>query len=568
MRAASRQHQSTAANAKARQRPPSVAGPFATALRCQQAGQLAEAERLCRGVLAHQPDHAQSHYLLGVIALQRGRFGEGYTLIARALPALDAVGEVHRNLAVALQGLGRLDEAVAAFHEALRRRPDHVACVNLGVLLQQRGDVAGAFAAYTQAVALQPGCAEAHNNLGILLQGAGRHDDAMAAYGRAVALRPDFAEAHVNAGIALQEEGHPAEARAAIERALAANPAHAHAWYLMSDLKTFTPGDPDVARLEALQDAPERPAEERSALAFALGKALMDIGAVGRAFVTLEVANRTKRATFAYAVADDTAQMARLAEEFDPGLMRRFAGAGAASDLPVFILGMPRSGTTLIEQILASHPAVAGGGELPALPDVIGRGLCRGGPQGLDEERFRSALRDMGEAYLRQVAPLGAGRLRMTDKAMSIFRYAGLIHLMLPGARLIHCRRDPLDTCFSCYTKNFAERQAFAYDLGELGAFYRAYAALMAHWRAVLPPECFLEVDYEAVIDDLEGEAVLRGTRPASAFIAPGGGCGPRASTRCASRSTLQASAGGGPTRTISGRCWRRSASRRSKLGG
>jgi hypothetical protein len=232
----------------------------------------------------------------------------------------------------------------------------------------------------------------------------------------------------------------------------------------------------------------------------------MDTGDTGQAFACLHRANSLKRASFAYDVTNDTAQMAQLARVIDADFLRRFAGAGATSGAPVFILGMPRSGTTLVEQILASHAAVAGAGELPVLPGVLARGLGQSMPQGA-EDQIRAAFRRMGEDYLRRVPALLAGQCRMTDSAAGIFQFAGLIHLMLPNARLIHCRRDPIDTCFSCYTKDFVELHRFAYDLTELGAYSRACAAIMAHWRTVLPDDRFMEIDYETVVGDLEGQA-------------------------------------------------------------
>ena len=184
--------------------------------------------------------------------------------------------------------------------------------------------------------------------------------------------------------------------------------------------------------------------------------------------------------------------MARASQDADP------------SELPVFVIGMPRSGTTLVEQILASHSQVHGAGELSTL-----RLLVEGG--GAYPDACASASGDdlarLGQAYMARVAPLAQGKQRLVDKMPANFLYAGLIPLVLPGARIIHCRRDPVDTCLSCYTKLFSGEQRFTYDQTELGEFYRGYAKLMAHWRLVLPPERFIEVDYEAVVDDLEGEA-------------------------------------------------------------
>jgi hypothetical protein len=172
---------------------------------------------------------------------------------------------------------------------------------------------------------------------------------------------------------------------------------------------------------------------------------------------------------------------------------------------------MPRSGTTLTEQILASHPKVHGAGELTALQRMLNsvagpdRKLL-GYPQ-MMSALLPQDLATLGRAYVERLAALAQGKPRVVDKMPANFQFAGLVHLMLPNARIIHCRRDPIDVCLSCYSKNFSERKDFAYDLRELGLYYRAYEALMAHWRGLLPPERFIEVDYEAVVDDLEGQA-------------------------------------------------------------
>jgi hypothetical protein len=171
--------------------------------------------------------------------------------------------------------------------------------------------------------------------------------------------------------------------------------------------------------------------------------------------------------------------------------MAEEAGGGDPSEIPIFILGMPRSGSTLIEQILASHAWVHGAGERMDFPDLLAD---------LGDRDFRA----LGAAYAARSGTLAPGAGRVTDKLPGNFLHAGAIHLALPRARIIHSRRDPADTCLSCYTKLFRGEQPFTYDLGELGRYYRAYERLMAHWRVVLPESVFLEVDYEALVADPE----------------------------------------------------------------
>ena len=254
----------------------------------------------------------------------------------------------------------------------------------------------------------------------------------------------------------------------------------------------------------ALADGEQRRLSERIDAHFALGKAYLDAGDVPRAFHHFHAGNPKKRATFTYDAAAMADWMHRIADAFTHDRLNQLQGAGAPSELPVFVISMPRSGTTLVEQIVSSHPQVMGAGELPALRLVIEG--CGAFPEVVASVTRDDAAR-LGQAYLARIGPLAQGAVRLIDKMPANFFYAGLIPPILPGARIIHCRRDPLDTCLSCYTKQFAGEQSFAYDLTELGAFYRSYEGLMRHWRGVLPAERFIEVDYEAIVDDLAGEA-------------------------------------------------------------
>jgi hypothetical protein len=184
-------------------------------------------------------------------------------------------------------------------------------------------------------------------------------------------------------------------------------------------------------------------------------------------------------------------------------LFERLQGGGDPSAMPIFVIGMPRSGTTLVEQILASHPLVQGAGELPAMRLIVD---SVGAYPDAIALLARDQLASLGRQYVERTAAL-ATRRHLVDKMPANFLYAGLIHLMLPNARIIHCRRDPADTCLSCYTKLFSAEQLFSYDLAELGQFHRAYEALMTHWRAMLPPDRLIDVHYEAVVDDLPRQA-------------------------------------------------------------
>jgi tetratricopeptide (TPR) repeat protein len=279
----------------------------------------------------------------------------------------------------------------------------------------------------------------------------------------------------------------------------------------LAELKKFRPGDPELAALEQLAGDERLDPEKHVYVAFALGKALDDVGRYEQAFAHLRAANALKRRQIDYDEAAYVAACQAIRQVFGPELFTRFAGAGDPSPAPIFVLGMPRSGSTLIEQILASHPQVHGAGELDNLNQLV-REICDADgrtipfPQcigSLDDD----GLRRLGEAYLASLPPLADGKIRITDKMLGNFFSVGLIRLILPNARIIHTVRDPVDTCLSCFSKIFVCGHAFSYDLTELGAFYRGYHQLMAHWRSVLPAGAMLEVSYEDVVDNQERQA-------------------------------------------------------------
>ena len=362
------------------------------------------------------------------------------------------------------------------------------------------------------AIQLQPKEGDGHNTLALLLRSVGRHDEALAAFDRAISLLPQPGSAISNKALTLREMGRRAESLAAFDEALRVQPSLVAAWFGRGEFKTFEADDPDIAAMEKLLASGEAQAyDDRMRLHFALGKAYLDAKMATPAFSHLAEGNRMKRATLAFDGGWTARWMQAIAEAFPEKRFRQLQGSGAPDETPVFVLGMPRSGTTLVEQVLAAHPAVHGAGELTVMPRLVQR---MHGPNRmpLPFPDFVDLLRpehlaQAGGRYLAETVKLAPSAKRIVDKMPANFLYVGLIHLALPGARIIHIRRDPLDTCLSCYTKLFTGRQDFSYDLKELGRFYRSYQALTAHWRETLPASHFLEVDYEAVVEDVEGQA-------------------------------------------------------------
>jgi Tfp pilus assembly protein PilF len=381
---------------------------------------------------------------------------------------------------------------------------------NLGIALATQGRVVEAIAHYEDALALDPYFPDAHNNLGITLKDQNRTDDAMAHYERALAIDPNHAEALNNVGNVFKERGRFEEAMAHYERAIASQPSYAEAHYNRSEIRRFRLGDADMAALEALLSRADLPPNKMLYAHFALAKAFDDTGDYAHAFEQMRLGNALKRGQLDYDESAVFALFRRISATFDRSQLERFREAGDPSSVPIFVLGMPRSGSTLIEQILASHPQIHGAGELIHLERTVGA-LTAGDPPVPYPECVplmdATVLRELGLDYLDHLPAVSSDKLRIVDKLPGNFLSIGLIRLILPNARIIHSMRDPMDTCVSCYSRLFTSGLHYTYDLAELGRYCRSYLELMDHWRSVLPPNAMLDVSYEDMVDDLEGQA-------------------------------------------------------------
>ena len=459
-------------------------------------------------VLARLPDHAEALNFRGNVLRELGRHAEALASCDRAIAVRPGYAEAFNHRGNALRDLKRPVDALASYDQALTLRPDYVeALYNRGAALRALGRLDEALASYDRALARRPNSAETLNNRGAVLRDLGRTEAALASYDRAIVLKPDYAVAHDNRALTLAELGRFEEAQAAIARAIDLAPRRARSYYdlaLLAD--AWTPDDPRLQTIAALaEDGAALPETDRLLLHFALNKAYARLGDHDRAFRHLLEGNRLKRLQLDYDEAAALGALERIRASFPAERIRAKAAPGDPSPLPVFILGMPRSGSSLVEQILASHPAMFGAGEIEAFKDAVAS------VGGADEAAAASipdaAWRRIGSAYVERLQAAAPAASRITDKLPGNFQRIGLIHLALPHARIIHTRRDPVDTCLSCFTQLFAGHHPYAYDLAELGRYYRAYEALMAHWRAVLPPGIMIDIDYEALVADLDTEA-------------------------------------------------------------
>lgn len=472
-----------------------------------------EAIKAYQAAISLNPGYTNAHGNLALALASLNRHEPAIAHFETALAGNPNVAETHNNLGNSLVALNRPAEALTHYNEALRIRPEYAeAYNNLGSAFAALDHHAEAIPHYDKAIDIKPDFADAHNNLGNAFTALDRPDEAISSYRRALDFKPTLAEAHAGLGNIYRTLGRLDEARQHLENAVTLAPRRAEFHHNLSEIKRFASGDPRLAAMEALaQDISVLSEDERMHLNFALAKAYRDLGEYERSFRYLLEGNAGKRARIVYDEAATLRLFERTAAVFTPELMRRNAGHGNPSTVPVFIIGMPRSGTTLIEQILASHPKVFGAGEISdfkaAVANLAGRsGLGTPFPN-IAAVMTREQFHRLGTDYTDRVRGKAPGIKRVTDKALGNVMLAGLINLALPNATIIHARRNPVDTCLSCFTRLFGGEMPFKYDLAELGRYFRAHDALMAHWRSILPEGVMLEMQYEDLVADFEAQA-------------------------------------------------------------
>jgi len=429
-----------------------------------------------------------------------GRIDEvmaGYDRAITVLPG-DAVLQAHR--AIVLHQLGRLDEALSGYDRAVALNPGYAeAHSNRGVTLKDLGRAEEARASFDRAIALSPNYAIAHYNRGVLLHELKQFDEAIASYDRALALNPDHAESHANRGVTLTEQGNIAAATESYERALALKPDYAECFRNFASIRKFTDGDPLVARMRALADAGGLADVDLMHLHFGLGKAEHDLGNRENAFRHFADGNARRKAELGYDIAREVELFAALKAYFPAGdsspPARQEGGA-----TPVFILGMPRSGTTLVEQIVSSHSRVFGAGELALLNEAVVASRWQ-----QQDQRREEAIATVASFYRGKLAELSGAPI-VTDKMPLNFRWIGFIREALPEARIVHLKRDAAAVCWSNFRTYFpASGMGFTFALADVATYYRLYEELMAFWHARYPGAIY-NLDYEALTEDQEGE--------------------------------------------------------------
>jgi tetratricopeptide (TPR) repeat protein len=450
------------------------------------------------------------------LAIQQHQLGDFqavvdiYSLILAKAPDY---AEGHNNRGAVLQKLARYDEALASYDRAIALKPGYAnAHFNRGATLKKMGRYDEALTSYDQAIALNPAHAEAWNNRGVLLQEMTRHDDALASYDKVIALKPDHAEAHNNRGIVLVTKGDMAEAEKMFLQAARLKPDFPDPLFNLANIRNYqNTENAEVKNIRALLASPGLPSNQKEHLYFTLGKIFDDSGRYDEAFECFQQANQIRNTGVAYDAGAVEHLTDRLIEVFSQDFLARPSAFASASRSPLFIVGMPRSGTTLLASILSNHPAVATAGELSTLGDLaarLGESTASGAAYpAVATQLTQAAATHLTTSYEKRLRrDVGSDVPHVIDKNPLNFKHLGLITLLFPQARILHCTRDPLDTCLSNYFQRFPLHIDYSFDLGNIGHFYGEYARLMAHWRTI-PTLKMIEISYEDMILQTEHAA-------------------------------------------------------------
>lgn len=488
---------------------------FQQAAQLEATGQADAAAQIYQQILNANPNVPAAWHALGILVFNSGNLQQAFEMFANAVRLEPNNPMFHRNLGEISRRLGKLDQARLCGEAACKLAPKDVdAHYNLGLAYTDSNDFTKAIQAYKKAVKLDPKHGLSWNNLGSALEQQGDKKSALKAYEKAIALNAQHAEAQNNAGAIYSEQGKLDEARVSFQAAITARPAFVECHYNLSSLKTYTPDDPHLAMLEGVYAQREQlTPHARIRYDFALGKALDDIGQYDRAFAAYDEGNRIQHALLPMDEARADALLDAIINTFTHEFFKereRWQGAKPRGKTPIFIVGMPRSGTTLLEQILCSHKSVFGAGELTDLNEVITEATGARTDQSFVPgvvSLTKEQIKKIGDRYIERVWKLSPDSKHITDKMPANFFYLGLIHLALPNAKIIHAMRDPMDSCFSCFSRLFNDTMEFAYDQGTLGRYYRRYITLMQHWHKVLPEGTILDLPYEDMVADTEAQA-------------------------------------------------------------
>lgn len=484
---------------------------LAKAIGCLEQGQLAQAEKMYQKILKKNKSHTHSLHMLGVIAHRQRKLNQAVELMENSIISDPNQPGYHNNLGLVYNDLGKRQDALHSFDRALEQMPEFFeALVNKGNVLRALERHEEALACYERAKQLNPTEPRLYCNIGNTVHALGRTDEAVDLFHKAISLYPAHVESHYSLGRIYQNRGQEKKAEEYYRKAVQHDPTLAIAYYSLALSRKFTPADHTlIATGESVLEQSELNDDQRIRFHFSLGKIYDDCGQYDKAFAHFQKGNSIAHQKRSF----DTKKHHQLIDDIIASFPENLPSkeTGSSSEIPVFIVGMPRSGTSLVEQIIARHSLVHGAGELTTLDDLVHE--LQNKPESpwsfpndiskTDEKVFAA----MADTYLIHIKKISkTGTLRTTDKMPYNYLYIGLIARLFPRARIIHCCRTPLDTCLSIYFQHFSTGNTFSFDLQQTAAAYREYSRLMDHWRRT-KPVAMLEVSYEELIENLEEKA-------------------------------------------------------------
>ncbi len=463
--------------------------------------------------LTYRERYPEAYNNLGTLLQQGGQLDEAEHALKKAIAQSPQYVEAHNNLAALYFAQKKETEALRILGDALKFAPKNPQTLLLTARIQtRRNNHAAAEQAVRLALAEKADSPEALTLLGQILHETDRYEEAIRVLEQALAATPDNPEALNFYGVALKSVGRLDEAREHILKALKLNGSMFGAYANLNDLVDFSKEDELFDRMDAIFAGAANPqADHFLALHFAYAKALDDRGEHSRALEHYVIGGKMKRGQLDYNEQETFDFFDGIRAAFPEERFENRTFAGIDDERPVFIIGMPRSGSTLVEQIISSHPDIYGAGEVKYLSQAIGQLRDRFPslpkyPQMIDKIT-PAQLEIVAKGYIKKIEAGAGDAKRITDKLLTNYFFAGFIHLLFPKARFINTMRDPVDTCLSGFTKLFKDDMPHSYDLGELGRYYGKYRELMEHWQRVLPAGVLHTVHYENVVADMEKEA-------------------------------------------------------------
>ena len=508
---------------------------------CHRLGRIEEADSAFRKVISLNPSYPEGHNNLGTLLTQQGRLDEAISSYKEALTISPEHADVFNNLGLALHQQSKLDEAIEAYEKAIQIKPDYAeAFNNLGNALSANEDIKRAIDSFYMAVAYNPEFAEASNNLGNAfhqigkfeaainayrsaikinsdyaeayynmanaLQGLGDLEQAIEAYQNAIDIKPDYAEAFHNMGSAFQDEGKMDQAKEAYNNAIVFKPDYVMAFHHLSVIKTFAKGDPQIKRLEKLIINPDLTDIDRCRLFFVSAKVQEDLGLLDKSIRDLKAGGDLRKNLLNYKIQQDRQLFASIKQTASVVKNQSIPPlSDPANPIPIFILGMPRSGTSLVEQIISCHNKVLGAGELELFGQLAGE--FASGNKAPDPER----LLEIREIYLQELQRLSSGHHYVTDKFPHNFLYVGLIASAFPEAKIIHVTRNPAATCWSNFKTYFSSNGlGYSYDLKDVVDYYQLYEDLMSYWHQEYGPLLYrLDYDLLTINQEIETKRLI-----------------------------------------------------------